>query len=135
MDMSGIDEALKGATDTRSLRIGKGLLKHVPELFAEQFPGKNAIVVADLNTYRVAGEKVYEELKTAGFTRENPFIFTEPDLYAGYCYVERLVSILERSDAIPIAVGSGTINDLAKLSSHLTRRSYLCVATAASMDG
>jgi glycerol-1-phosphate dehydrogenase [NAD(P)+] len=32
-------------------------------------------------------------------------------------------------------VGSGTINDLTKLASHRTDRPYLCVATAASMDG
>src|SRR4029077_17844815 len=38
-------------------------------------------------------------------------------------------------DAIPIAVGSGTINDLTKLAAHHAGRSYLCVATAASMDG
>jgi glycerol-1-phosphate dehydrogenase [NAD(P)+] len=37
--------------------------------------------------------------------------------------------------AIPVAVGSGTINDLTKLAAHRTERPYLCVATAASMDG
>ena len=36
----------------------------------------------------------------------------------------------------PIAVGSGTINDLVKLAAHRAGRpAYLCVATAASMDG
>jgi glycerol-1-phosphate dehydrogenase [NAD(P)+] len=36
---------------------------------------------------------------------------------------------------VPIAVGSGTINDLVKLSAHRAGRQYLAVATAASMDG
>jgi glycerol-1-phosphate dehydrogenase [NAD(P)+] len=34
-----------------------------------------------------------------------------------------------------VAVGAGTINDLVKLAAHLCGRPYLCVATAASMDG
>lgn len=38
-------------------------------------------------------------------------------------------------DAIPVAVGSGTINDLVKLAAHRAGRQYLAVATAASMDG
>ena len=37
--------------------------------------------------------------------------------------------------AVPVAVGSGTINDLTKLAAHRTERPYMCVATAASMDG
>jgi len=46
-----------------------------------------------------------------------------------------LDDILKMTDAIPVAVGSGTINDLTKLSSFRNNRPYLCVATAASMDG
>jgi glycerol-1-phosphate dehydrogenase [NAD(P)+] len=42
---------------------------------------------------------------------------------------------LKQHSAIPVAVGSGTINDLTKLAAHRTGRPYLCVATAASMDG
>jgi glycerol-1-phosphate dehydrogenase [NAD(P)+] len=38
-------------------------------------------------------------------------------------------------DAIPLAVGSGTINDLTKLAAHRCGRPYAVVATAASMDG
>lgn len=38
-------------------------------------------------------------------------------------------------NAVPIAVGSGTINDLTKLAAHQNGREYMCVATAASMDG
>ena len=42
---------------------------------------------------------------------------------------------LAGNDAIPIAVGAGSINDLTKLAAHLCGRQYLSVATAASMDG
>jgi len=42
---------------------------------------------------------------------------------------------LKGRDAIPVAVGSGTLNDLTKLAAHRAGRPYLAVATAASMDG
>lgn len=134
-EMSRIEMALKAANETRALRIGKGILIQVPELFKEQFPGRKAVIVADSITYRIAGKTVSEELKAAGIEQEDPFIFTDNDLYAEYKYVDQLTATLKKHDAIPVAVGSGTINDLTKLASHLTDRNYMCVATAASMDG
>src|SRR5690606_11568411 len=47
----------------------------------------------------------------------------------------RLEESLRSHSAIPVAVGAGTINDLVKLAAHRCGRQYLCVATAASMDG
>ena len=44
-------------------------------------------------------------------------------------------AVLAASQAIPVAVGSGTINDLTKLAAHRLGRPYMVVATAASMDG
>lgn len=43
--------------------------------------------------------------------------------------------MLNETRAIPVAVGSGTINDIVKLAAHRSGRRYLCVPTAASMDG
>ena len=42
---------------------------------------------------------------------------------------------LREHDAIPVAVGSGTLNDIVKRAAHECERPYMCVATAASMDG
>jgi len=133
--MSRVEKALEAANETRALRIGEKILDQVPDLFKEQFPGKRAVVVADQTTYQIAGKKIVEELKAAGIEQESPFIFTYPELYAEYKFIDQLVAALKVHDAIPIAVGSGTINDLTKLSSHLTGRRYMCVGTAASMDG
>jgi glycerol-1-phosphate dehydrogenase [NAD(P)+] len=133
--MANLEEILKNAGETRALRIGNGIIDEVSVLFSEQFPGKKAIIVADTNTYRVAGNNVYHIFKKAGIEQEDPFIYSDPDLFAEYSYLERLIPILKTTDAIPVAVGSGTINDLTKLASYLAGRRYMCVATAASMDG
>lgn len=133
--MSRVEDALKAANETCALRIGSGILNGVSAMFMEQFSGKKAVIVADETTWRIAGERVEEELKKAGVELQPAFIFTQPDLYAEYSYINLLTDSLKQHDAIPVAVGSGTINDLTKLSSHLAGRRYMCVATAASMDG
>jgi len=133
--MSLVEKALTAARETKALRTGRGILNQVPELFTEQFPGKEAVIIADTTTYRVAGEKLNEHLKSAGISQRSPFVFGDADLHAEYTHVEKLTSFLKTHDAVAVAVGSGTINDLTKLSSHLAGRSYMCVATAASMDG
>lgn len=133
--MSEIETALERARDTKALEFGVGAMEKVPAMFNKLFPGKTAIVVADKNTYAVAGEAVYGYLKNAGINTESPFIFTDPELFAEWSYIEQLEAFLKERDVIAVAVGSGVINDLTKLvSSHLGRR-YIIVGTAASMDG
>jgi glycerol-1-phosphate dehydrogenase [NAD(P)+] len=125
-----IAAVLRRARDTRELQLGGDALASVPAVFARHFAGKEPVVVADLNTMRAAGNAVATML-----TGLKPFIYDDPDLYAEHRFVERLQSFLSSNDAIPVAVGSGTINDITKLAAHRTGRQYLCVATAASMDG
>ncbi|PTX91830.1 sn-glycerol-1-phosphate dehydrogenase [Opitutus sp. ER46] len=129
-------EALACANDTRALHVGPGVLRLVPEVFRTHFPGARAIIVADPRTFALAGQTVAAALAAAHIETLPPFIFTDPALYAEFKYVEQLEAALRLHDAIAIAVGSGTINDLTKLVTHRTGRpSYLCVGTAASMDG
>ena len=133
--MSKVEEALKSAKETKALWVGPGILSRVAELFREQFPYKKAVIIADTNTFRVAGQYAERFIFEAGIEQESPFIFTDAELHAEYSYIDRLTGFLKNTGAIPVAVGSGTINDLTKLSSHLTGKPYMCVATAASMDG
>jgi glycerol-1-phosphate dehydrogenase [NAD(P)+] len=131
-----IEAALREATDTHNVNVGDGALAYVPDVFLECFGDSPAIVVADGNTFRVAGEEVQRRLEGAGHTMMEPYVFpAEPPLYAEYSNVEKLRDSLREHDAVPVAVGSGTINDIMKRSAHECERPYMCVATAASMDG
>ncbi len=132
---SKVEVALKAANDTKALKIGYKNLNEVGVLFKSLFPGYQAVIVADKNTYRVAGDIVKHYIDASGIKQKDPFIFLEDNLYAEYSFVENLVTSFKQHTAIPIAVGSGTINDLTKLASYQTDRPYMCVATAASMDG
>ena len=133
--MNRVEYALAHATETKALRIGAGILPQTGELFKELFPGCRAIVIADPTTFKVAGSDVQKSLAAAGVALDEPHIFTAPDLHAEWTFVEELDAVLKNTDAIPVAVGSGTINDLTKLCSHHNNRRYMVVGTAALMDG
>ena len=128
-------DALAAAQETRALEIGQNILGRVPSMFQQYFADLPAVVVADARTFAAAGQTVLETLRAAGQSTIEPFIFPDDDLYAEHRFVERLEASLRGHAAIPLAVGAGTINDLVKLASHRCGRQYLCVATAASMDG
>jgi len=128
--MSRLQAALAAARDTKRLELGGGALARAEQVFREQFGTSEAVVIADANTFAAAGRAVVEQLKC------KKFVFDDPGLYAEHTFVEQLQRELATHDgAVPIAVGSGTINDLTKLAAHRLGQPYMCVATAASMDG
>lgn len=133
-----IEKALETATQTRGIEFGQGVLGKTGALFARLFPGKKALVIADENTFKACGEPVVAALRAAGVAlADPPKIFPgHPTLYADY---ETTSVVREYArpfpDAIICSIGSGTINDHAKLASHELGQEYLNVCTAASVDG
>ena len=122
--MNKVESALRRTTDTKALVIGVDTFPQTAEMFKSLFPARRALVVADLNTWRVAGEEVHRILAEAGIAQDEPHIFTDPKLYAEWTFVEELDGVLAATDAVPVAVGSGVINDLTKLCSHHNGRRH-----------
>src|SRR5512135_3492970 len=141
MDIEGnehISSALKEASDTRAVAIGRGALAEVGRVFKQAFGEQAAFVVADDNTWAAAGQAVAERLAAASIPDGGRFVFPgRPTLHADYEHVLTVQAALSAapSISIPVAVGSGTLNDIAKLAAHMVGRPYMAVATAASMDG
>ena len=135
--MSLIDEALKHTTDTKACIIAAGAVEGTAKMFRKLFPGSaKALIVEDPNTKRVAGDRVERILETAGIKCEKYVICPDGEsFHAVYGKVEEVRGALGASDGIPVAVGSGTINDLVKRASEETGKRYMVVGTAASMDG
>ncbi len=130
-----LSEALSSARETRALELGSNIVSKTPSIFHQQFPNRSAVLVADKNTFSIAGDAVAHAFAGSKVACRDPFIFKDPDLYAEFRFVEQLEESLKTHDAIPVAVGSGVINDVVKLAAHRVGRPYMCVATAASMDG
>lgn len=129
-----ISNALKIAGDTKYAFIGDGVLDKVPGTFKECFPGRKAVVIADCNTWKAAGERVFSDLEASG-AEVCKFIIPDEKFHAEWKFIEMVDKVLDDTDAIAVSVGSGVINDLCKLASHHHQQSYLTVATAASVDG
>ncbi len=131
-----INDAVTRADTTRKVVVGERAIARTASCFEECFGDQAAVVIADKNTFRAAGEAVLAALATEGRSEvRKPFVIEDDDLHAEYRFVETLTEFLRDTDAIPIAVGSGTINDLVKLAAHQCGKPYMVVATAASMDG
>lgn len=130
-----MDRALRTARQTKQMEIGSGLLASVPSVFENAFGSKHPAIIADPSTYSVAGQAVRDAFAGTKKIEYEILILDDPSLYAEHKFVEQIQNWLVQRDAIPIAVGSGTINDLTKLAAHRLNRPYMCVATAASMDG
>lgn len=113
--------------------IEAGAVLKLPELL-RRYGFQKAFIVADVNTYKAAGQKVCDVLSENDiayskyvFAGESP----EPDEYAvGSCVMH-----LDRSCDVIVAVGSGVVNDVCKMVSCTSGKPYMIVATAPSMDG
>ena len=127
-------DALARATDTVDAAVGRGVLAEAGQRIVAQFGDGPYLVVADENTWPLAGSTLTGVLEAAGATVAEPLVFSgRPVLYASY---DNCVTIKQAmGTATPIALGSGTINDLVKLAAFETGRDYAVVGTAASMDG
>ncbi len=130
-----IEQALERATDTKSLLIAEEAIDGVATMFRNMFPNSRPIVISDSTTWQIAGARINSLLEEAGLKPDDAVILSDRDLHAEWKHIERLDNVLGATDAVAVAVGSGTINDLSKLSSHHCGKRYMNVSTAASMDG
>lgn len=134
--MTRIESALKKATDTKSVMIGGGALAALPDMVRGLNKSGPVLMVADANTYAAAGQAARNRLEAAGIPVSEPLVFAgKPVLEADFRRVVEVEAYLRSQAGIPLAVGSGTLNDLTKLAAYRCQRPYLVVATAASVDG
>ncbi len=129
-----MNRSLLAARDTRLLVIEPGARHDAARLFNSGFGACTAVIVADERTYAAAGRDVEKSLRGGDIVCEDTFLFGA-EVIAEHSFVDTLHTALGATRAIPVAVGSGTINDLTKLAAHRLGRPYMVVATAASMDG
>jgi len=133
-DEAILKRALGLARDTKYIAVEEGVRHTTANIFRENFGGANAIIVADENTYAAAGKDVEASFVRDSHAALKRFIFGS-HVYADDGCVQELAEVLRGFDGIPVAVGSGTVNDLTKVASHINNRPYMVVGTAASMDG
>lgn len=120
--------------DIEKIIIEKGAIDKIPSVI-EKYKTEKLFLVADNNTYPVAGERVEKLLKSEGF-RLKTFVFnTLKELVPGEKTLGRLLIEVERDTDLIVAVGSGVIGDMCRYLSYKMGIPYIIVGTAPSMDG
>nr|MDQ3028220.1 sn-glycerol-1-phosphate dehydrogenase [Pseudomonadota bacterium] len=131
-----LDTAVRNAAVTREVAIRRDAAAALPAIAARCLPGSRWMVVADSATWVVAGSGAQRQLESARVATAPPIVLpAAPRLKPRAESAELIAEALRSQDAAPIAVGSGVINDLVKYAAALAGKPYLCLATAASMDG
>lgn len=111
--------------------LGRHLANTAADLLAPLSFGKSIAVVMDRQTRAVMGEGVAASLRANHNVNEIVFDHSpHPDMDA----VTFVRARCENSDGV-IAVGSGSLNDIAKHAAHMNRKPYAVFGTAPSMNG
>lgn len=92
------------------------------------------LIITDETIWKAIGTRL------ANFFEHEPKITlhilpSPPPPYASNALLARISTLLATEHAVPIAVGSGTINDLVKRASFENNIRYVCIPTAPSVDG
>lgn len=131
-----LQEAVRRAAVTREVELGADVLGALPAALVRALPAPRYTLVADPNTWAVAGERLTGLIEAAGLALTAPEILSEtPRLKPRVETARGMAEAFKASGATPIALGAGVINDLTKYAASLVDRAYACVPTAASMDG
>ena len=113
------------------IEIGKDSLSSLPKI-CEKYA--NILLISDVNTQRVCGEKVLSILSDK--VKKN--LVLQPkgeDVIPNEEKIAEIEMEINDDTDLIIGVGSGVINDLCKYVSHKHGLYYYIVATATSMDG
>ena len=119
----------------KDIYIGRGLIERIPGYIQRRGLGTHCVLVADDNTYRVAGEQVESTLKAAGFDVVPCVIHRETDMLPDDISCGEVLLSITRETEFLIAVGSGTVTDTTRINAERTHLPFVSVGTAPSMDG
>jgi len=123
---------------TRRVVMGEDALGRAPAITDELGLRGQWLVVGDPNTFAAAGDRVVDVGRSAGIPVETLDLGAEVDVADPF-----VVQVRQAIDAtatagcavLPVAVGSGTINDVVKMAAEEAGLPYVCCATAPSMNG
>ncbi len=121
------------------LVLEEGLLARLGPHLDTLFPAMPCLLAADPTTWSVAGPTVEASLRACGRSVQRHILRPSrpgATVQADDDQVEALRQTLEQfPHALLLALGSGTVNDVAKLASFKMERPYITIPTAPSMNG
>jgi len=131
-----LQRAVEHASVTRAVVVDRDAIARLPQLLAALAPARACQLIVDPHTLDAAGVRTLAVLRAAGIATEEPIVLDEaPRVKPRVETARSIAECLAATRALPIAVGAGVISDLTKYAAEVVGTPYVCVATAASMDG
>ena len=115
--------------------VGKNLLRKLPGAIRRRDLGTKCLLVADRNTYALAGRDAERILREAGFDVSACVVEREGDMEPDETAVGEVLLSMRMDTEFLISVGSGSVTDITRITAAHTERPFVCVGTAPSMDG
>ncbi|MBQ8201916.1 MAG: sn-glycerol-1-phosphate dehydrogenase [Clostridia bacterium] len=119
----------------KDIYIGKDLIARIPDYIRRRGLGTSCVLVADDNTWRVAGAQVEKALTEAGFSVVSCVIHRDGDMLPDDLSCGEVLLSITRETEFLIAVGSGSVTDTTRINAERTGLPFVSVGTAPSMDG
>lgn len=101
--------------------------------FCKKSDYKKYLLVSDDNTYQVLGKSVHDALIKEGWDVINVVLHPE-HLHADSVTISRVFAAYDGLPRMFVSVGSGTITDTTRLTSHRSQNPFISLPTAASVD-
>jgi len=135
MTRDAISSATANSPSVAEVLIARGALAQAGALFLRTFGPKTALLFADTAGWAAAGPATEASLNAAGIATARHILPADPRPKPTVELADTFRDLLAGSEAVPVSIGSGVMNDVVKHGAFSLTRPYLCVATAASMDG
>jgi glycerol-1-phosphate dehydrogenase [NAD(P)+] len=113
--------------------IGTAAVAHLVQ-YCETNQFDSFLLVADQNTYPILGQTVEGVLKMRGWDIKS-VVFDRPEVIPDEDFIVQVLMEADQVERTYLAVGSGTITDITRFASHRTRRPFISLPTAPSVDG
>ena len=102
--------------------------------FCQEQVHQRLLKIADQNTYAALGERVYQALQQQAFDCKL-ILFDQPEVVADAHHILDILIAANQEQRTFLAIGSGTITDLTRFTSHRAGTSFISMPTAPSVDG
>jgi glycerol-1-phosphate dehydrogenase [NAD(P)+] len=113
--------------------IGENAITHLLQ-YCEDQNLEHFLLVADTNTYAALGQSVVAALLGRNLDVKR-VVFDEPQVVPDEAFIVQVLMQADQVERTYLAVGSGTLTDITRFASHRTRRPFISLPTAPSVDG
>lgn len=120
---------------SQDIYVGTDLLDKIPAYIRKRGLGSRCVLVADNITYGVAGRRVEDTLRAAGFEVITCQICRAGEMDPDERACGEVLLSMQSETEFLVSVGSGSLTDITRVVAMRTGKPFVAVGTAPSMDG